>query len=110
MHADRRRDRPDSVDGGLHCGDELTGGEQVRRDAYGTGRQLVAQVVGECQDADRTASINLAVVAGPAAEAVPCATTSRRGTAAFMVATQTGLEPATSAVTGRHANQLRYWA
>ncbi len=26
------------------------------------------------------------------------------------VATQTGLEPATSAVTGRRANQLRYWA
>ena len=25
-------------------------------------------------------------------------------------ATQTGLEPATSAVTGRRANQLRYWA
>ena len=30
--------------------------------------------------------------------------------AAFLLATQTGLEPATSAVTGRHANQLRYWA
>ena len=26
------------------------------------------------------------------------------------LATQTGLEPATSAVTGRRANQLRYWA
>ena len=26
------------------------------------------------------------------------------------IATQTGLEPATSAVTGRRANQLRYWA
>ena len=25
-------------------------------------------------------------------------------------ATRTGLEPATSAVTGRRANQLRYWA
>jgi hypothetical protein len=30
--------------------------------------------------------------------------------AATLLATQTGLEPATSAVTGRHANQLRYWA
>ena len=26
------------------------------------------------------------------------------------IATQTGLAPATSAVTGRRANQLRYWA
>ena len=26
------------------------------------------------------------------------------------LATRTGLEPATSAVTGRRANQLRYWA
>ncbi len=26
------------------------------------------------------------------------------------LATQTGLEPATSAVTGRRANRLRYWA
>jgi hypothetical protein len=26
------------------------------------------------------------------------------------VATQTGLEPATFAVTGRRANQLRHWA
>ena len=26
------------------------------------------------------------------------------------LATQTGLEPATSAVTGRRANQLRHWA
>ena len=26
------------------------------------------------------------------------------------LATQTGLEPATSAVTGRRANHLRYWA
>jgi integrase len=29
---------------------------------------------------------------------------------AFALATLTGLEPATSAVTGRHANQLRYRA
>ena len=28
----------------------------------------------------------------------------------LLLATQTGLEPATSAVTGRHANQLRHWA
>jgi integrase len=28
----------------------------------------------------------------------------------LVLATQTGLEPATSAVTGRRANQLRYWA
>ncbi len=28
----------------------------------------------------------------------------------LLLATQTGLEPATSAVTGRRANQLRYWA
>ena len=30
--------------------------------------------------------------------------------APIALATQTGLEPATSAVTGRRANQLRHWA
>jgi hypothetical protein len=30
--------------------------------------------------------------------------------AATLQATPTGLEPATSAVTGRRANQLRHWA
>src|SRR5215207_4596758 len=34
----------------------------------------------------------------------------RKGRAAPHSATLTGLEPATSAVTGRHANQLRYRA
>lgn len=32
------------------------------------------------------------------------------GSMPFALATQTGLEPATSAVTGRRANQLRHWA
>ena len=57
----------------------------------------------------RTAAIRRAEVAEPAAEAVPCATSSKRGAPSDM-ATPTGLEPATSAVTGRRANQLRYGA
>ena len=41
---------------------------------------------------------------------VPTELPSRDGKLESKVATQTGLEPATSAVTGRRANRLRYWA
>ena len=37
-------------------------------------------------------------------------TANNEATETSGLATQTGLEPATSAVTGRRANQLRYWA
>jgi hypothetical protein len=40
----------------------------------------------------------------------PTDTSMRSSADALMSATPTGLEPATSAVTGRHSNQLSYGA